>query len=300
MQQDTGLSIVIPVKNEEQSISFVLNEIIDVFAKFEDVEIIVVDDGSQDNTKKIINNFKNEKTNIKLIESYPSKGQSNSIGIGILQSNHRFIGILDGDGQNDPKDIMVMWQKLIDSPTIDMFHGNRYPNRKDNFLRIKLSSVANAIARKVINIRLNDLGCATKVFKREIALEIPFRGEIHRIYAAHALKLGYSVREISVNHRTRVGGVSKYGFNRIWKFILDVIFLKLDIWVMNRPYYALGSISILFMITSFMSLIIALSLKLLNLRQFVDASLVSLSIVMFSLSVMVLLMALIVERINKN
>ena len=57
MQQDTGLSIVIPVKNEEQSISFVLNEIIDVFAKFEDVEIIVVDDGSQDNTKKIINNF---------------------------------------------------------------------------------------------------------------------------------------------------------------------------------------------------------------------------------------------------
>lgn len=295
-----GLSIVIPLKNEEDSIKDLVEELLSIF-ELEQIpwEVIFVDDGSTDLTVQKIYSL-SENLSPKVISYFPSRGQSEAIRQGIDQSKFRYIGLIDGDGQNDPADLLTMYKSIQNVPKRDFIQGNRYPGRNDTFLRKYFSRIANKLVQVICGIQLNDLGCATKIFDREVAKQIEFRGEIHRVYAAHAYLHGFRVAEVKVNHRERRKGISKYGYSRIWKFVLDALFLRVQYFFSRRPIYALGSVSLVFLTISVSVGLTAIFLKFLDIREFIDGPLVSLSIIMFALAVILFFMAMITDEIMKK
>lgn len=295
-----GLSIVVPLKNEEASIHELSQELVRAFHGIDyPWEVIFVDDGSDDLTLERIMCSTNL-TNKKVVSYFPSKGQSGAISAGIRQADYSHIGIIDGDGQNDPLDLRKIFDILEKSPRADFVQGNRYPMRSDHFARKTLSKIANKIVRFLTGVKVRDLGCATKVFKREVSDVIPFRGEIHRVYAAHAHIHGFRIIEANVSHRMRKNGESKYGYNRIWKFILDIIFLRVQYIFSNRPIYTLGFSALVFFCISLFTAISAILMKLMEMKNYLDGSLVSLSIIMFALAVILFFMAMITDEIMKK
>jgi len=296
----TGLSIIIPVKNEQDAINDLCKELMEALRQIDfKHEVIFVDDGSTDSTLDFLKKDKNlPKKNV--LSYFPSKGQSEAIHHGVIASRYKYIGVIDGDGQNDPKDLILMYEKIRSNTKIDMIQGNRYPKRNDKYIRKIVSRLANFLIRKIAGIELQDLGCGTKVFHVDVAKQLQFRGEIHRVYAAHAYLSGFRVIEMNVNHRLRKFGISKYGYNRTWKFILDLLFLKTQYHFNFRPIYTLGSVALGFFLISVTSGMTAIILRVTSIKNYLDGSLVSLSIIMFSLSIILFFQALIANEMMRK
>lgn len=214
-------SIVIPLYNEAENILNLLTEIKKYLKEHENYEIILIDDYSSDHTKKIINNIKDK--NLKLIKNNQNKGQSYSIHKGILQSSFETIITLDGDGQNDPADIPKLLDCFFKNKHIELIGGIR-SKRKDSFIKIFSSKVANLIRARILNDGCPDTGCSLKVFNKNIFLLFPYFDGMHRFLPALFKGYGYSCKFINVNHRKRKYGNSKYGvLNRLFKGIRDII-----------------------------------------------------------------------------
>ena len=169
--------------------------------------------------------MKRKKTLFKLILHKKNYSQSHAILSGVNECKFENIIFLDGDLQNDPKDI----KKLIDhyiKNKLDMVIGWR-KKRKDNFLRTTSSVIANKIVNNFTNSKIHDNGCALKILKKKLLSDINLWGDFHRLIAARLTELGANIQEIEVNHRERKSGKSKYGFSRIFNVLIDIIFIKL-------------------------------------------------------------------------
>ena len=214
-------SIVIPLFNEEHNIVPLYNEILSSLKSYKDYEIIFVDDASTDLTLEKISNIHNNK--LKIIKNIRNEGQSYSLFKGIKNSSNRIIVTLDGDGQNDPKDIPKLLESYFSNKHIDLIAGIRH-NRKDSFIKIISSKIANYIRSKILNDNCIDTGCSLKVFNKDIILKFPFFNGIHRFLPALFIGYGYKASYLKVNHRKRKFGISKYGtFNRLFKGVKDMI-----------------------------------------------------------------------------
>lgn len=211
-------SIVIPVYNESANINILINEIKKSLKDYA-YEIIFVDDFSSDNTGKI---FLKQIDNCKCITHEKNKGQSESIKTGILNSKYNNIITIDGDLQNDPKDIPALINAYTEFKSVYLVGGIR-KKRKDNFIKIISSKIANSFRQLILKDDCSDTGCGLKIFDKEIFLKLPFFNGIHRFLPALFKGFGYSTLFIKVNHRERVSGVSKYGtFDRLFRGIRDV------------------------------------------------------------------------------
>jgi len=220
-------SIVIPIFNEAQNIEFLIEEIHNSLQinKYGEFELILVNDASVDNSIKIINRLK-EKFPLKLINNSKNKGQSYSISQGIDKSKYKTIVTLDGDGQNNPADIPLLLDKYFLDSEIYLLGGIRQ-GRKDNFIKIISSILANKIRSYILSDGCKDTGCSLKVFDRDIFLKFPFFTGIHRFLPALFKGYGYKTDFINVSHRPRTKGKSKYGtFDRLFSGIADVIKVK--------------------------------------------------------------------------
>jgi len=214
-------SIVIPLFNEEKNIVNLINEIRDKLFKYNNYEIILVNDASTDSTLKVIKNIKKE--NILILDNIINKGQSFSIKEGIKFSSNETIITLDGDGQNDPGDINKLLNIYINNPDIKMVGGIR-SKRKDSIIKVISSKLANYFRSRILNDGCKDTGCSLKVFDKNIFLEFPYFDGIHRFLPALFKGFGYKTFFVEVNHRKREFGVSKYGtLNRFFKGIRDII-----------------------------------------------------------------------------
>ena len=214
-------SIVIPLFNEEKNIVNLINEIRDKLFKYNNYEIILVNDASTDSTLKVIKNIKKE--NILILDNIINKGQSFSIKEGIKFSSNETIITLDGDGQNDPGDINKLLNIYINNPDIKMVGGIR-SKRKDSIIKVISSKLANYFRSRILNDGCKDTGCSLKVFDKNIFLEFPYFDGIHRFLPALFKCFGYKTFFVEVNHRKREFGVSKYGtLNRFFKGIRDII-----------------------------------------------------------------------------
>lgn len=293
------LCIVIPIKNEERSIKTVVEELSELITENDLMwEIVVVDDGSTDDSYTVLKALQIDVPFLRVVSYFPSRGQSYAIQEGVRSSKAKLIGIIDGDGQNVPSDLLRMYREIsIEGSNLHLIQGTRYPHRKDASLRKLLSIIANRFAKKITGVNLDDIGCATKVLKREVVYDLPFRDEIHRIYPALVAMEGYRVRQIPVAHRPRVFGSSKYGYSRIWKFMLDLIFLKMRHRLVRRPFYLLGTAFFVFFIISILASLTAILLRAFSIKDNIDGSLVSLSIIMFALSIITLIQSLTVNEI---
>ena len=222
------LNILIPTYNDEKSISKLLSEINIEGENIENfkINIIIIDDGSiqnlQNNQFLGLNNI--SIFYLKLNKNY---GHQMALYVGLLycnQNNKENLIIMDGDLQHDPSDLL----KMIDEyeKGTDMIIGWR-KNRKDNFFSKKIPSyVANFIVRLFSKSKIHDHGCAFKIVKKNTIDDFTNWGDFHRLLAARLANSGYKVTEIEIKHNNRIHGKSNYGFGRILKVIIDLLFLK--------------------------------------------------------------------------
>jgi len=213
-------SIVIPIFNEEDNIEILIDEIFLNLNDYSEFEIILVNDGSIDNSSATISNLKYQ--NLKLIDRSVNKGQSYSILEGVKNSKYQTIITLDGDGQNNPKDIPILLNKYFSDKQLSLVGGIRV-KRKDSFIKILSSRIANRVRSFILKDNCSDTGCSLKVFDKKIFLTFPFFTGMHRFLPALFSGFGYKTFFLEVDHRTRKKGFSKYGtFDRLYKGIIDI------------------------------------------------------------------------------
>ena len=232
------LSVVITVMNEEENIKPLLEAVRSALSAI-DYEIILVDDGSTDKTKQQILEHADERT--VLVELRKNYGQSTAMTAGIDHSHGRYVALLDGDLQNDPADIPAMLE-LLKKEDWDVVAGNR-KNRKDGFILRKIpSKIANALIRKMTGVYIKDYGCTLKVFRREIAEELGLYGELHRFIPVLAKLQGAKITQVDVKHHPRIHGKSKYGLNRTFKVMSDLVLMVFMRKYMQKPMHLFGPI----------------------------------------------------------
>jgi len=231
------LSVVITVMNEEENIQPLVQAIRKALQQL-DYEIIFVDDGSTDSTRKKIKEIMDDR--IVLVELRKNYGQSTAMTAGIDYSTGKYIALLDGDLQNDPEDIPFMLEKLK-AEDWDVVAGNR-KNRKDGmFLRKIPSQIANAIIRSMTKVYIQDYGCTLKVFKREIAEDLGLYGELHRFIPVLASMQGARITQVDVKHHARQFGKSKYGLGRTFRVMSDLITMVFFRKYSQKPMHLFGT-----------------------------------------------------------
>jgi glycosyltransferase involved in cell wall biosynthesis len=218
------ISVVIPFYNEEENVDAVCAELFSVLLKsrIQTWEAVLVDDGSTDGTPQAIDRWA-EKSGFRAVHLERNQGQSAALFAGFRSAEGAFIFTLDGDGQNDPKDIPVLL-KAMKEMKVDMICGVRV-NRHDSMLRKVSSRLANRIRSAVLGDGISDVGCSARGFRRECLNGFRFFRNAHRFFPVLVQMSGFSVAEIPVNHRTRAKGVSKYGSginSRVWVGIADL------------------------------------------------------------------------------
>lgn len=218
-----NFSLVIPIYNEAENIEQLTKEIIFSLEKYYEYEIIFVNDCSTDKSKKILDALKTKYSNIIIIHNEINLGQSRSINEGIRNAKNKIIVTLDGDGQNNPKDILPILEKYNEYKDVFLVGGIR-SKRKDTFIKIYSSYIANAIRQIILKDKCADTGCSLKAFDKDIFLSFPFFDGIHRFLPALFLGFGKKTYFIAVDHRPRLFGKSKYGtFLRLVKGVSDMI-----------------------------------------------------------------------------
>lgn len=232
-------SLVIPVYNEEGNASLLIDRINAAMAGYH-YESILIDDFSKDGTVREIREKKDP--NVVLIELKKNYGQSSAMMAGFDYATGDYIITLDGDLQNDPSDIPAMVQ-LLESGDYDLVVGKRQ-KRQDSSIRTIPSKIANLIIKKATKLNISDQGCALKVFNRETAKELNLYGENHRFISLMAHLNGARIAEMPVKHHARQHGVSKYGMNRTFKVINDLLLVLFNQKYLAKPIYLFGNIGL--------------------------------------------------------
>lgn len=247
-------SIVIPVMNEEENIELLYKSITDVFQEItSDYEIIVVDDGSTDRTYSILKSIAAEDAHLVAVKFRKNFGQSAATDCGFELARGKTIIVMDGDLQNDPKDIPKLLEKMAEG--YDVISGWR-KDRKDKLILRKIpSQIANKIICSVTRVNLHDTGCALKAYRNIIVKRINLYGELHRFLPALARVEGAKITEIPVKHHARKFGKTKYGIARTFKVIMDLMTLNLFIKYLQNPIRFFGKISLFFLLCTFLTTI---------------------------------------------
>lgn len=232
------LSVVIPVMNEEDNIKPLLEAVRNALIDY-DYEIVLVDDGSVDATKKRI--LENADDRTRLVELRKNYGQSTAMTAGIDYANAKYIAMIDGDLQNDPSDIPLMLE-LAKNEDWDVVAGNRKKRKDGMFLRKIPSKIANAIIRRMTGVYIKDYGCTLKVFKKEIAEDLGLYGELHRFIPVLAKLQGARITQIEVKHHPRKFGKSKYGIGRTFRVLSDLMLMVFFRRYLQKPMHLFGTI----------------------------------------------------------
>tara|TARA_B100001029_G_C14985633_1_gene408785 strand:+ start:288 stop:989 length:702 start_codon:yes stop_codon:yes gene_type:complete len=215
-------SIIVPLFNEEKNIENLVEEITFHLKYLKGYEIILVNDGSTDKTKLVLENLKN-KYSICYINLNKNQGQSFAIQQGIIKAKNQIIITIDGDGQNNPKDILTLLKIYNSGQKYSLIGGIR-TKRKDSKLKIISSKLANKIRQFILKDDCLDTGCSLKVFDKKTFLELPFFDGIHRFLPALFKGYGRETLFVDVDHRARMFGNSKYGtLGRAVRGVRDLI-----------------------------------------------------------------------------
>jgi glycosyltransferase involved in cell wall biosynthesis len=219
------LSIVVPVRDEEENVAPLLAEFAALKARVPLEELIYVDDGSTDGTRETLKKLREDYPFVRIISHNRSGGQSAALWTGIRAAGNGLVATIDGDGQNDPADIEGLYTCYMQHAEDDgplMVMGQR-EKRRDNALRRLSSRIANSVRSWLLKDGTRDTGCSLKLFRRADYLNLPYFNNMHRFLPALMNRQGVKVMHIDVAHRPRTRGSSKYGmWNRLWVGIADL------------------------------------------------------------------------------
>ncbi len=237
------LSIVVPLYNEEDNVVLLTEKINESLSGYS-YEIIYIDDFSTDKTRNVIKKISDER--VHLIELKKNYGQSLALAAGIDHASGEYIITMDGDLQNDPSDIPQMLQYAV-SGEYDVVTGIRQ-KRKDSLVKKIPSKIANFLVRRVTKLDIKDNGCALKVFTKDIAKDLNLYGEMHRFITLLAHLEGAQIKQVPVKHHARHAGVSKYGLERVFKVVADMMLLLFIRKYFQRPIHLFGILGVLLII----------------------------------------------------
>jgi len=233
------LSIVIPVYNEEESLHELLREITTTCqANQLEFEVVMVDDGSSDTSWRVIQDLAQSDPRISGIRFRRNFGKAAALTAGMRATRGELILMMDADLQDNPEEIPRFLAKL--EKGWDVVNGWKQ-RRLDPWHKVYPSKVFNKMVSKLTGLRLHDHNCGCKLFRREVADEIRLYGELHRFIPVLAHARGFRVTEMSVNHRERKFGSSKYGFRRFLRGFLDLLTVKFLTGFGQRPQHILGA-----------------------------------------------------------
>lgn len=234
------LSVVVPLYNEQDNVRLLNQKIHESLVGYH-YEIIYIDDFSTDQTKKVVNDLADNQ--VHLIALKKNYGQSLALAAGIDYASGTYIITMDGDLQNDPSDIPSMLKEAIDGG-YDLVTGIRQ-KRKDSLLKKIPSKIANFLVRRVTKLDIKDNGCALKVFHKDVAKDLNLYGEMHRFITLLAFLEGAQIKQVPVKHHARHAGVSKYGLERVFKVIADMMLLLFIRKYIQRPIHLFGIFGVL-------------------------------------------------------
>lgn len=227
-----GLSVVIPVYNEQDNVQPLAEEVVAALQNKLPYEIIYVDDASQDKTIFCLENLSKQISALRFIRHSHNKGQSAAVITGVRQSRYPWVATLDGDRQNNPHDLCKMITILAQEKDKNILCMGSRVDRQDNWLRKISSKIANGVRRRFLKDDCPDSGCGIKIFPRDFFLALPLFRNCHRFLPALFRRAGGLIICVPVSHRHRVEGRSKYGvMNRLWVGIVDLFGVA---WLMRR------------------------------------------------------------------
>ena len=243
------ISIIIPVFNESESIAYLLEEVKSVMEVNElNYELIVVNDGSEDNTHAVLEKLTKNIKELLVISLRKNYGQTAAMAAGFDISRGDIVITLDGDLQNDPNDIPKLISEI--NTGYDLICGWRF-DRKDKLINRRIpSKIANKLIAKVTGLKLHDYGCSLKAFTKEIIDDVKLYGELHRFLPILASIEGARIKEVKVNHRSRKYGSSKYGIDRTFRVLMDLLTVWFMTRFLTRPMYGFGFVGIISILIS--------------------------------------------------
>jgi len=238
------LSIMIPVFNEAESLQQLYSEIVQSCEQQKlDFEIILINDGSTDDSWKIISDLAEKDDRVSGICFRRNFGKAAAITVGMRSAQGDLIMMMDADLQDDPAEIPNFLEKL--NSGFDLVNGWKQ-RRLDPWHKVYPSKVFNWMIGYLTGLKLHDHNCGFKLFRKDVANEIRIYGEMHRFIAVLAFARGFKITEIPVHHRERQFGYSKYGVRRFLKGFLDLLTVKFLIGFGQRPQHMLGAFGLLF------------------------------------------------------
>jgi len=234
------LSIIIPACNEEENLVELYKRLRSVLSKLDlKYEVIFVDDGSSDNTFSKIKSIQDNR--IRLIRFQRNYGKAAALSCGFRKSRGEFVITMDGDLQDDPKEIPRFLEKLKE---FDMVSGWK-SKRRDPISKQLPSKIFNSLTRCITGVKINDFNCGYKGYRSDVVKNISLYGELHRYIPVLAYWKGYTIGEIDVEHHPRVHGKSKYGFERLLRGFLDLITVMFLMLYKKKPLHIFGGIGLI-------------------------------------------------------
>ncbi len=228
------LSVVVPVFNESESLTRLVESVREALGSELDWELLLVNDGSTDGTGKLADRLSGEDPRIRPLHLARNFGQTAALQAGFENAVGEVVVTMDGDLQNDPADIPNLLAKLDEG--YDLVAGYRV-SRQDTLVTRKVpSAAANALIRRLTGVPIRDNGCSLKAYRREVVERLHLYSDLHRfIPAVAAATSGARVAEVPVRHHSRKFGRSKYGLSRVWKVLADLLTLKMIHTFRERP-----------------------------------------------------------------
>jgi glycosyltransferase involved in cell wall biosynthesis len=289
-----GVSFIIPIYNEEQSLATLLERLFALLQTLNHpAEIIAINDGSTDGSEELLRTAAAANSSLKVINFSRNYGQTAALMAGVELASGDIIVSMDADLQNDPDDIPMLLSKL--SEGYDVVSGWR-KNRNDAAIsRNLVSRVANVLISHISGLHLKDYGCTLKAYRRDVIKGVRLYGEMHRFIPIYASWRGAKVTEMPVRHHARKFGHSKYGLERVFKVILDLIVVKFLDRYLVKPIYIFGGFAALSLAISAASFIYMLYLKFVVHWSMIATPLPLLTAMFFLVGSMSLLLGLLAE-----
>jgi len=236
------LSVIIPLLNEEKSLSSLYSKLKSVLKSFgKSYEIIFVDDGSSDNSWSVLERLHAGDKDIRGIQFRKNSGKAAALSAGFKYAKGKVIVTMDADLQDDPKEIPNFVNKLNEG--YDLVSGWRF-KREDSFFKTISSKLFNYLTSTFTEIRVHDFNCGFKAYRKEVIKEIDLYGELHRYIPVLAHWMGYRIGEIKVKHHSRAYGKSKYGTRRLFSGLTDLLTVLFLTRYMRKPLHLFGAVGL--------------------------------------------------------
>ncbi len=244
------LSVVVPLLNEQDNLRPLYEQIRGALDSRYEYEVVFVDDGSTDESFRLLTEFHASDPRVRVIRFRRNFGQTPALSAGFAHARGKVVVALDADLQNDPADIPMLVSKLREG--YDVVSGWRKKRHDAALTRLLPSRIANWLISTITGVKLHDYGCTLKAYRHEVLAETKLYGEMHRFIPALASWSGAHIAECVVNHRPRTAGVAKYGLGRTWKVVLDLITVKFLGSFSTKPIYIFGGLGGLTILLAFL------------------------------------------------